>query len=286
MLTGDEILRIFKLKIDRSYTGYIDTPKLNRLLNIVVTKLIDDKVSLYRQNQKIADEIQPLVVYKKPININNNKVPVKNMSIKAVSIAGLNVTLTVENEEHNLNVADTITLSNIALSGLTGLNATGTITIKTTNSLTFVNTGAVAGTYVANSLEMSSPKFLGDYYRLLNLKCNFSSVGAVNFITGISRIAELGNAFGKATTRFPKAELSNNFIYIEPSTVACTSAEAYYIRKMPKDIDTSNSVYDYSLFLNDKMIDKITDDAALFWAGYVKDPESFKIQESIIIDNP
>jgi len=283
-ITGQEIKKEVEMKVDKAYTGYYDPIKMNRLLRMCLTKIIDQKLAIYRTNQKIAEEIQPLTVYGRTVVVNNNKVPINNFIVTSITYAGTLVTVVTENYDNGLANGDSFEFTNTP-TGLTGIDLLGTVTITSGSTFQFTNSGAIIGVYTAYSTALSGPKFIGDYYRLMNMRCNFPSSTQNNFIVGPDSINEKGKVFGQATTRFPRAELAENFLHIEPKGTVCSSVEVYYIKKIPRHIDVQDNTYDYSLYFNAKMIDHLTDFAAKTWAGYIKDPDTFKIQDVMINDN-
>lgn len=288
MATGNDIGKLLEQKVDKAYSRYYDSAKKNRLLKSVTVALIEQKYQLYRTTQKIADELQPHIAYYAQRAVNSNKIPLQKMSIVSITYSGTTVTVKVETDEHNLVVGDTFTLQGTG-SGLTGLDTTGTVAaVSGLNIFTFTNTSVPSGTYTASSLLLDSPKYLSNYWHLLNAKFLFPSLSGTEYfdMVGPAWIQSSNQVFGKPSARFPRCEEAGNMLIIEPVGTTCSQAKVSYVKRVAKWIDVDNTVYDYSTIFNDKMIEHITDVAAKFWAGWAKSEDAFRTQSMIINDNP
>lgn len=284
MLSGVEIGKTIKQKAGFEYNRYYDTTKMNRLLRDTLTDVVWQKIQYYRQSQKIAEELQPLIVMPKVVPVVNNKVSIKNMMIASVNYSGLSVVLTVANSYHNLQSGDIITLS--GFQGLTGLDTAATITAVTTQSISFTNSIIVSGTYVSNSGIITSDKFIPDYWYFLNVQCNFPADDYYNFITSVNPLNALGRFFDQPTSRTPAMEEGENFITIFPLNKQCTEITIYYVKKPQYEIDVADTEIDYSLWFNDKMLNHITDVAVLNWKKNVGDTQGMQNEAILIAQNP
>lgn len=284
MLTGVEIGKIIEQKQSFEFSIYMNPTRFNRLIRNAMTNVMEEKIQLYRASQKIADEIQPLRVTDFPLTVNNNKIPVRNMIVSNITYSGTGVIVTVGNSAHNLVAGNTATLSGVQ--GLTGVDTSFTVTSVTTTTLSFSNRGAITGTYTANSAVLGSALFLSDYWHLLNMKCNFPAEGYNSWIEGIYFSNRRSSLFNQPTARKPRVELSDNMIWISPLDKICSTVLIDYIRQPQYDIDVSDTLIDYSLWLNDKMLYRIADECKKLWASYIKDTEAVQLVDQQINKNP
>lgn len=281
-MTGTEVWNLTRQKAGFEYNRYYDTAKANRLLETSLTDVIWQKVLSYRAGEKEAEELQPLIVWGRTVLVNNNKIGVRDLVISSLSYSGVTVILTFDN--HNFNSGDVITISGIQ--GVSGVDSVATITATSTTSITFNNSIFPTGSYTSNSGTVSSSKIISDYWYLLNLKCSFPSQSYYNYITGYEPINAMGRFFDQPTARRPRMELANNYINILPSDVQCTEAKVYYVKKPPISIDVSDNTRNLSLWLNDKLLNHITDVAVRNWKAYIGDSEGMNREQLIIQDNP
>lgn len=282
--TGVEIQKIIEQKVDKSYTGFYDTAKMNRLLKGILYKVIDQKIAFYRQTQKIAEEISPLVVYGKQVTVTLARIPTKSLVVKNITYVGSIVTVTVDSTLSFMQPGDSVVFENAPL-GISGIIATPVVTTALINQFTFNNGSVPTGTYTPNTATVYNSRFIPDLYRLLGGNVRFPGSTTLYSLVGPVNINTIGKVFGQPSTRFPRFEMSDNSIIIEPISSNCNFAELFYC-KNPKEFDVTNNVYDYEKFWSFKMIDHITDIAAKLWMGYIKDVDGFKIEDAIIIDNP
>lgn len=282
--TGIEIRKILEQKVDKAYTGYKDPIKINRLLKDCLTAIIDQKIEIYRTNQKIADEISPFLVYGKQVAPYQNKIRTANIHVVNITYLASTVTVTAE-EDLQVNVGDLLSFS-ATPAGIANIDQSFIVLTLSGKMFTFTNVlGTPTGTYTAYSGTLNNANYLDDYYRLLNAELTFAG-NITSFIANPDHIAEKGKVFGQATTRHPKVEIASNVIHIEPSSVVCSLAKFFYFKKPARYIDVDNSVYDYSLFLNEKMISHLTNVAARNWAAFMSHNDMFKTEQLIISDNP
>lgn len=283
MITGVEIGKTVKQKAGFEYNRYYDTTKMNRLLRDTLTDIVVQKIECYRQDQQIAEELQPLIVAPKTIQVAGNRISIKNMIISQVNYSGASVVLTVANSYHNLQSADIINLS--GFQGLTGLDTAATITAVSTTSISFTNSLFLSGTYVANTGVITSDKFVPDYWYMLNMECSFPADGYYNAITGYNALNSLSKFFDRPTSRKPAMEESENFIVVYPLDKQCTEVKLYYV-KQPPDIDVADTAIDYSQWFNAKMLNHLTDVATRNWKKNVGDLNGMQAEQAIIQDNP
>lgn len=283
-MTGLELWKGIQQKAGYEYSRYYDAAKANRLVRDAVIDIIWQKVQYYRQTQKIADEIQPLIVYPKTVSVTNNKIPIRNLLITGISYSGASVIVTLDSTDHNLSSGQSVTL--IGVQGLTGLDTVVTITATSTTSISFTNSVFPSGTYTANSGQLTSDRIVSDYWYFLNAKLNFPSQGYYNYISGVSPINAMGKFFDQPTARKPQVELANNYINILPSNIQCAEAQLYYVKQPPFEIDTEDDIRDLSLWVNTKMLSHIQDVAVRNWKSYQGDGEGMQREQMLIVDNP
>ena len=283
-ITGIEIQKMVEQKADKTYTGYYDPFKMNRLLRGVFYKVMDQKIELYRTSQKIADEIQPFLVYGENCVPYTNKLPTAAIIVKNITYVGSTVTITCE-KDVPATTNDVFEFFD-PQSGLSNLDIIFNATSVSGKTIVFTNQlGTPTGTYTANSASIYMSVWPILYYRFINAQLTFSD-GKTSYVSNVSKISDLGSVFGQPTTIEPKVEIADNILHVLPSSPSCTLIKLFYFKKPGVEIDVNNSVYNYELVIGRKMIDHITDVAARNWAAYIKDPDSFRFNQMLITDNP
>lgn len=146
MITGANLYQYLKDGIDQEYSGFINTNYGNRLIRESII-LVSEKIYLANRTQKTVDELSPLTVLDASITVKGNRFYTSPLRVTSATFIGTTVTVSTE-QAHQLSVGDTFTVSDVQ-----GLNINGTYTVAsvpTASQVTFVEP-AVAGTYVANT---------------------------------------------------------------------------------------------------------------------------------------
>lgn len=180
--TGIEISREFDLQIDKSYTGYLDPAKKNRLLLMAYMQLAEKKYN-NMDRQQVYDELTHFVKTEYPVDVRDGKVYTFPLQVNQASFSGGVLTVSTWLANH-LQVGDDVNLS--GLTGLVNVPSSATVTsILNPNTFTVSATG-VTGSHVQFSGVVTWDGLLPDYHHLLTVKCLYEDeldsvlIGATN----------------------------------------------------------------------------------------------------------
>jgi len=171
-MTGSEFSSIFDLKIDKAYSGFLNSTKKDRLFKEALLLSIEKK---YRglDKEKEYDEISSAIKTNVTYSLNNNTIATAPIQITLISAVSTTVTVTTFNE-HNLAIGDSGTIAGVT-GGITNINGTFIVTSVISNfSFTFTASGAPTGGYTLNSGYITYSKMISDYIHLLTVKTTFS----------------------------------------------------------------------------------------------------------------
>lgn len=168
MTTGAQLYGFIKNGIDQEYSGYLSVGDANRLVKEGIYR-VSENLYMKNKTQKTSDELSPLTVLDREINIRNNSFYTSPIRITGATFVGATVTLTTETI-HQLLPGESFTISNVQ-----GLNINGTYTVvSVTGSTQFTFTEpAVAGVYVAGTGGLTTAFMFGDMMHPLAIQTTF-----------------------------------------------------------------------------------------------------------------
>ncbi len=172
MLTTSQIKSFFLNKIDKSYTGYFDDARLNRIFKSALLQSVEQKYRTLDQ-EKIYDELRFLIKTEESFKVNNNKLYLQPLAISSISLGGGGATFTTE-LPHNLIANDTVVISDVT--GITGsINGSFTVDTIASDYSFFITIGGLGGSYTSISGLASIPiKGIMDYMHSLTIRANFN----------------------------------------------------------------------------------------------------------------
>lgn len=276
-MTGSEFSSIFDLKIDKAYSGFLNSTKKNRLFKEALILAIETKYKNL-SGQKQFDEIINL------IKTEQSFVPVSNvlslisagvtdyqhlLSIKAkftepipgITIKSINgtspATITISGT-NNIRTGESYVISGV----LGMLNINGTVYLKRLNSTTFslYSNSGLTVPVIGTGTYSSGGTFNKVYYNYC--KPSFSD----------RKISTLG----EPTINYPKFEMTQNSVKIYPLDKTCTEVKIDYIIKPTVFIDSANSLVDLELTYPIKFLYYVADVSAQLFSESVKDQELFQ----------
>ena len=190
-MTGIKFNDQFDEKIDKAFSGFLDTTQRNNLFREALLLSIED-VYKNMERQKEFDAINSVIRTNQVFKLNNNRIYTKPVPVILVTIGvptGITTSL-----PHNLLTGDQVFFTEIAgtVSGINGdfhevtvtSNTTFTIPIDTIGFTYTANTGKIA----QHQSSASIPKLIPDYIHLLAVKFLYAG----NIAAGI-RIVDVSN---------------------------------------------------------------------------------------------
>lgn len=178
MLTTSQIKSYFLNKIDKSYTGYFDDTRLNRIFKSALLNSVEQKYRTLDQ-EKVYEELRFLIKTEKEFVPNNNKIYLQPLSISAITLGVGTATIFTE-LPHNLIAGDEVNISGVT--DITGsINGNFTVT-SSANEYSFVITQAgLGGTYTSitgllQNNPLSNSNWIFDYMHLLTVRANFKPI--------------------------------------------------------------------------------------------------------------
>ncbi len=166
-MTGFELGKLFKQRIDEPYTGYYDSAKLNSLLKSAYTQAVQDIYNQRLNNQNAFDEISFLVAVNKSFIPKNDFLFHSPVPIISAIGTGAQVTITTA-VPHGLSATNQVSISGlVALSALNGVQ-----TVQTASTLSFTINSIVTGN--DNNLGIVTPSYcITDYLHYLCGEASF-----------------------------------------------------------------------------------------------------------------
>lgn len=170
-MTGFELGRLFKQRIDEPYTGYYDNIKLNSLFRSAYSQCIQDIYNLRLNNQNAFDELSFLIAINKEFTPKNDFL--FHSPVPIVSALGTGTTVTITTSvPHYLSATEQIVIS--GLLNLTGLNGTQVVQ-SIIDSTTFTINSVLTGTD-NNTGELKPTYCISDYMHYLWGEASFLSL--------------------------------------------------------------------------------------------------------------
>jgi len=172
-VTGNDIYKEFLTRIDKSYSKFVDTIKLNRIFKRALVDLCDKKY-LGLSTQKEYDELRYNVNTSQKFPVRSNKVAISPLVIKSLTQNGLTISVETLNE-HNVLLGDQVTFSGVqGLSTVPDIN--GTLTVFSVPDATHFTVlfSFISGTYTPNTGKIVHKYMIADYLHLFTVKCQFS----------------------------------------------------------------------------------------------------------------
>lgn len=253
-MTGSEFSSIFDLKVDKTYSGFLNSTKKNRLFKEALITSIEKKyrsLDFQKEYDEIITSIKTEVVY----SLNNNTISTAPIHISNVSFPSTTVTVTT-NLAHNLAVGDLITISGV-LGGVTNINGNQTVVSVTSDFVfTFTAPGLPAGAYTVDTGTISSSKMIVDYMHLLTVKTKYAqNIDSID-------IEKISNASPIVITIDGQNNLrTGEQIYVS-GVSGNTNANGYrYIKKINK--------YKIALYSDAKLAVPVAGNSAFFVGGSI-----------------
>lgn len=161
-MTGFELGRLFKQKIDEPYTGYYDNAKLNSLLRSAYSQCIQDIYNQRLNNQNAFDEVSFLVAIDKEFIPKNDFLFHSPLPIVSALGSGSSVTIKTA-VPHHLSATEQVEVSGLV--ALSGLNAIQTVQ-SVVDSTTFTINSSLTGVDT-NTGELKPSFCISDYLHYL-----------------------------------------------------------------------------------------------------------------------
>lgn len=161
-MTGFELGRLFKQRIDEPYTGYYDNTKLNALFRTAYSQCIQDIYNQRLNNQNAFDELSFLIAVDKEFVPKNDFLFHSPLPIVSAIGTGSEVTVTTA-VPHYLSETEQVQIS--GLSALSGLNGTQVVQ-SVIDSTKFTINSVLTGSDV-NTGELKPTFCISDYMHYL-----------------------------------------------------------------------------------------------------------------------
>lgn len=251
-MTGTEFDNIFSRKIDKSYSGYLNTIKKTELFKEALYTSIEDKYKL--ENDADYDAIISVIRTNQIFAINGNKILTSDLNIFGVTNVGILVRVETT-LPHNLISAQSFTTSGIA--GITNVNGTFTVAaVLSPVRFTFISALVPAGAHTANTGIVTNSKLISDYMHLLAVKAKY-----VQSILTV-RISGATNASPIVLTLNAKTNLRSGEQIEIAGVLGNTNANGvYYIQKL--------SSVKFALYSDSKLTIPVVGNAAYTAGGTI-----------------
>jgi len=174
-LTGLELWRYTQTLIDKSYSGFLDNTKANRLFRDATFSEIQHCYNTL-DRQALYDQLNYLIETEVVYPITNNTIATAPLLITGISFAADMTVATLTN--HNLTTGDTITLSGVTGTLTFAADINGTyvvVTTPTAKSFT-VALPTYTGVWDVNSGVVTADNLIADYLHQLTIKATFSAL--------------------------------------------------------------------------------------------------------------
>lgn len=171
-ITGKYLYDYFRNKVQETYTTYTGgTVRANKLFLDAFLAVFEERFKGIG-SQKYRDDVGFLVQSQIPYNLNNNRLYTAPLVVSTFVNIGVNVTMTTA-LPHNLHPLDFFTLSHVQGFVAAPVGPYQVVTTPDTNTITFVLTGVLTGTYVNNSGNLSAFKSIPDYWQMISVRARY-----------------------------------------------------------------------------------------------------------------
>lgn len=141
-MTGFELGKLFKQRIDEPYTGYYDNAKLNSLFRSAYSRCVQDIYNQRLNNQNAFDELSFLVAVDKVFTPKNDFLFHSLVPIVSALGTGSEVTITTA-VPHYLSATEQVDISGLsALAGLNGMQVVQSVVDSKVFTINSVLTGS------------------------------------------------------------------------------------------------------------------------------------------------
>lgn len=184
-----EIKKYFEQKVDKDFTGYLNTDRYNRLFKDTLYRVVNERIANFI-TQKNYDEISFLLKTDQSYSPNANVLTLGKTPITSVVVTNASTYTITSGFPHNMVTGDSATIADVA--GTTTAN--GTFTVIVTSPTVFTITAVTGGTYTSNTGSFYFANQVYDYYRLLAAKTTFQNARTLN-VTGAKNATPIRVSF-------------------------------------------------------------------------------------------
>jgi hypothetical protein len=164
MTTGAEFYRLFSNSIDMPYSGYLSEIPATRLAKDALFRILELKYEGLK-TQKQYDELTSLIALDEQRTVRSNRVYTSPIPISNFTLAGVITTSQV----HQLQVGDTITLSDVSGFSASVNGSYVVITVPSTTSFT-ITMPAVTGLWTAGTGSVTTAFMYADMMHPFTMK--------------------------------------------------------------------------------------------------------------------
>lgn len=282
--TGLELSRIFDLNVGQSYTGYLDPPKKNRLLQQALFTAIQLRYKGLIP-QWAYDDIAGVIKTRAPYVPVNNQIFLNTVGVPNIPDYEDLLAVKAEYAEtfYNITVVDATNTTPVVIELQNRNNIRSTEKVELTG---IIGNPAANGTFFVK--KISDFKF--EIYTDEFFQVPVAGTGA--YISGgqLSRIYfewcrmyrsdQKIDTFATPSVRFPKFEVAETQLKFYPDNITCRRIELDYITKAVVLPDVNNNVIDLELTYRYNFLLYIIYAACANFAEEVKDKDLYAVNSA------
>lgn len=171
-MTGQEFFRDFQVRIEKSYSRFVDAVKAERLFKRALVSMFDQKWASL-DSQKEYDELRSILSSETVVTPRSNNIQLSPLLITNLTNSGNVVTIKTLSK-HGLIFNDQITISDVqGIVSVPSINGTHSVTSIISEYEFEIQFSTILGSYVADSGNVTHSAMLPDYLHLFAISCKF-----------------------------------------------------------------------------------------------------------------